>query len=106
MQRVFLKAGGWELGPVSRARSFTQRWRGLRSRNAGGGLLLRTRSVHGFGMRDPFLAVGLSDDLRVVAARVVSPGGVAYFSGCRWVLELPLEADPPPPGATLEVSDA
>ena len=68
-------------------------------------MLLRTRSVHGFGMVRPFLAVGLTDDLRVMVARVVNPGRIAYFPGCRWVLELPADAQPPSPGLVLEMSD-
>ncbi|MFQ5523517.1 MAG: hypothetical protein ACE5F5_08050 [Acidimicrobiia bacterium] len=106
MESVFLNGAGWSYGPVLRARGFVQRWRGLRQGRAGGSLLLRTRSVHGFGMKYPFLAVGLTRDWRVSESRLVSPGRLAYFPRCRWVLELPADAEPPPSGLVLEVTDA
>lgn len=84
------------------ARSFHQRWRGLKALPPGSALLLRTRSVHGFGMRHPFLAVALDDRLQVITSRVVRPDHIAWFPGARLVLEMSAGTEPPPHGAVLE----
>lgn len=106
MDQVFLRAGTTTYGPVSEARTFWQRWRGLRGLPAGASVLIRTRSVHGFGVGTPFRAIGLTSLLQVSATHVVKPGRIARFPGCRYVLELPLEADAPEPGVTLELRSA
>lgn len=105
MERLILSGEDWSYGPVVAARGFIQRWRGLRHSPPDASLLLRTRSVHSFGMKRPFLAVGLYRDGTVAASRLVPPRRLVYFPGCHWVLELPAEADPPPRGTVLEVRD-
>lgn len=103
MSRVVLITTDWSSGEVEVARSFYQRWRGLKALAPGSALLLRTRSVHGFGMRHPFLAIGLDRSLRVTISRVVKPGQVAWLSGARLVLEMPAGVEPPLDGATLKL---
>ncbi len=103
MDQVFLQAGETRYGPVSDARTFWQRWRGLKGLPAGASVLIRTSSVHGFGVGTPFRAVGLTARFQVSATQVVEPGRIAKFLGCRYVLELPLAAEAPEPGVMLEV---
>lgn len=99
-----LRCNGWSSGPVARARTFHERLLGLKRPDVGA-VLIRTRSVHAIGLASAFLAVGLSDELRVVAVQTVNPGKVAHFPGCRYVLELPVDAPPPSFGCKLEVVD-
>lgn len=106
MDQVFLQAGATTYGPVNDARTFWQRWRGLKGLPAEASVLIRTRSVHGFGVRTPFRAIGLTSLLQVSATQVVKPGRIARFPGCRYILELPMEVDAPEPGVTLELRSA
>jgi hypothetical protein len=103
MDQVFLQAGATRYGPISEAHTFWQRWRGLKDLPAGASVLIRTSSVHGFGVGTPFQAVGLTARFQVRAAQVVKPGRIAKFPGCRYVLELPLGAEAPAPGVMLEL---
>lgn len=102
METVELAAiDGWSSGPVLATRTFAERWRGLRRRPAGTGLLLRGRSVHGMGMGGSLWAVGLDAGGAVVGVRRLDPGRVVWLAGATWVLELPIERRPPPVGLTL-----
>jgi hypothetical protein len=94
----------WPTIRVQYARSFLERLFGLR-RSTSGGLLMKTKSVHGFGMIDAFLAVSLDRDFRVIESRVVNPGRIVWFGSATYVLELPANVEPPPMGATIEVTD-
>lgn len=96
---------GWSRGPVMEAESFSDRFRGLRKLEPGATLLIRTSSVHAFGFRHPFRAIGLSAELEVVAHTVVRPWRLARFPGCAFVIEMPTDAVPPPLGSHLEVTD-
>ncbi|HEY7705482.1 MAG TPA: hypothetical protein VID03_11730 [Acidimicrobiia bacterium] len=98
---LILCAADWSSGPVQVALRFPQRWRGLRPRPAGFGLLLRTRSVHAIGMKEGLWLAGISEEGVVVAVRHLRPNAIARFSAARWVLELPDDRVPPVPGAVL-----
>ena len=87
------------------AESFGDRFHGLRKLEPGSSILIRTSSVHGFGFRRPFHAVGLDDQLTVVSHTIVQPWRVARFPGCVYVMEMPIETTPPPVGARLEMGD-
>ncbi len=87
---------------VNLASSFTDRLLGLRRVEPDSGLLLRARSVHGFGMTRPFLAVGMDGNGRVVGSTVVKPWRMVWFRRCRWVLEMPERHSPPAIGEMLE----
>lgn len=82
-------APGWRCGPVTVAATARARRRGLRPRPRGRRLLLRTRSVHGFGMAEELAVVGIGRDERVGAVRVLRPGRMVTIPGSRWILELP-----------------
>jgi uncharacterized membrane protein (UPF0127 family) len=60
--------------------------------------------VHAMGIAQAFRAVGLSDDYVVMSIKTLRPWTAARFPGCRYVLELPLDLDPPAVGSRLEVS--
>lgn len=105
MEVFHFRADEWRSGPVMSATSFFERWRGLRGAGPEATLLLRANSVHGVGMDRPFLAVGLSAEFRVIATRMIAPGRFARFPNCRWVLEIPANAEPPRSGQVLELID-
>ena len=88
------------------AQSFADRFRGLNKLEPGESLLIRTSSVHAFGFRHPFRAIGLSANLEVVAHTIVQPWRLVWFPGCAFVVEMPTDAVPPPMGSRLEMLDA
>jgi len=94
---------GWRSGPLVVARGWRQRWRGLRPRPGGRGLLLRARSVHGFGMREPLGVVSLGPGGQVRRVGALRRGRLFWDPGACWVMELPLSRPLPPRGAVLAV---
>lgn len=101
---ISLIADGWAARRIRLARSFRERWRGIEL-VPGSGLLLETRSVHGFGMRVPVRAVAITPGMRVSAVRWLLPGRVLFFPRARFVLELPAWQSPPPVGSILVIVD-
>lgn len=95
------RCDGWESGPVLAAHSFRDRLVGLHASSSGFGMLIRGRSVHGFGMREPLLAIGLDAGRRVVGFRILRPHRVIWFQEVRAILELSVGSQPPPAGAVL-----
>lgn len=90
-------------GDIPVARTFRERWRGLRGSPPDAALLLRARSVHGFGMERPLLVVGLDDTMTVIGAKELAPRRVVTFLRGRWVLELPKGSRPPERGTRLSL---
>jgi hypothetical protein len=90
---------------ASRATSFRDRLVGVRSRLSQDSLILRTWTIHTFGLRSPLAVVALDADLRVMASRLVAPGRMAFFRGARFVLELPGDRPLPSPGTQVTVRD-
>lgn len=105
MKRVRLSGEGWSHQPVARAEGFADRLWGLHKLEPGSTLLLETSSIHSIGLGRAFRAVALSDEYVVMDVRTVSPWRAMFFRDCRYVMELPLDVEPPPPGTRLEVSD-
>ncbi|MGH8875337.1 MAG: hypothetical protein ACRDVM_08840 [Acidimicrobiia bacterium] len=103
MVYVVLCCPGWSSGPVLWADTFRRRWRGLRPRPNGHGLLLPGSSAHGVGMAEPLLVVGVSAEHRVVAVRTLRPGRMVWARGARFLIELPADHPPPPVGARVEI---
>lgn len=83
------------------ADSFRVRWKGLRPRAGGRRMIFRTSSVHGFGMREALWAVGLDANGVVVGVRQLNPGRIVWIGGARWIIELPIEEEPPRPGESV-----
>ena len=100
---VEIAAPGWGPWPVLVARTRVERWRGLRPRAPGWGLVLAGRSVHGAGMREPLRVVSLDAAGRVRRAAVLLPGGLFWDAGARWIVELPMSRPVPPAGMALQV---
>ena len=94
-------AGEWSSPPVLIARTFRQRTKGLTPATAGYGMLIRGRSVHGLGMREPLLAIGLDRERRVVGVRTLRPRHVVFIRTARHIMELPIGTLPPPRGVAL-----
>lgn len=100
---VELVATAWESGPLEVALGFRRRWRGLRPRPEGIGLLLPGNLVHGRGMAEPITAVALDHFGRVTEAVMLAPGRFLRLRGARMVAEVPVGRPPPPVGTTVKV---
>lgn len=85
-----LEAPGWRSPPMRVANSFRRRWKGLRPRSQGIGLILRGRLVHGLGMREPLAVLALDADGRVVGRATLRPRHFLRLPGAVWIVELPL----------------
>ncbi|MEA3501605.1 MAG: hypothetical protein U9R47_02420 [Actinomycetota bacterium] len=83
------------------ASSFTDRLVGVR-RGTADGLLIRSSSVHGCGLREPLRVVHLDGDGTVVYQDILMAGRRASARGV-WILELPIGASGPDTGARLVV---
>ena len=92
---------GWSSGSVWVAGTFLERLTGLRHRGGDHGMLIKGQSVHGFGMREPLLVVGLDERRTVVRFRVLFPYRVVWIRPAVEILELPVGREPPPAGAVL-----
>lgn len=102
MDQIKLVTEGWAT-PAHLARSFLDRWRGVKRVVGPFPLLLPTRSVHGVGLDAPILVVPIDAGLKVGDIRILQPGRFLTFPGARYVLEMPLASKPPPLGSTLEL---
>ncbi|MBU1226614.1 MAG: hypothetical protein KJ698_05325 [Actinobacteria bacterium] len=100
---VVLTAGCWRSAPLLVPRGFRQRLAGMRGVPPGWGVLLRTASVHTFGMRRPVVVIGISGSGGVRWARPMPPGRVVFDPGSTWIAELPGAAAGPPSGPALRV---
>lgn len=101
METGAFRCDGWASGPVLIARTFRERMKGLIPATAGHGMLIRGRSVHGLGMREPLLAIGLDRERRVVGVRTLLPRHVVLIRSARHIMELPIGTLPPPRGVVL-----
>jgi hypothetical protein len=94
-KQIELSWRGWRSGPVLVAATRRQRRRGLRPRSRGWGLLIRSRSVHGSGMEEPLWVVAFDAAGTVRGVSLLRPGGLLVDRDAHWLLELPIERDPP-----------
>jgi hypothetical protein len=85
------------------ARGFRERLVGLRDPQGADSLLLKARSVHGFGMSHPLNVVALGPGLEVLDVRRLRPNRVVTVPAATYLLEIPETVAPPPVGARLEV---
>jgi hypothetical protein len=100
---VRLRSGTWGSSPLVIAATRRQRRRGLGPVPGPLGLLLRTRSVHGFALRSAVEFVAI-DDIGVVR-RVgrLAPGRVVACRHAGWIAELPAGSPLPEPGSVVAV---
>ena len=103
MDRVTLVTEGWASYRVFAARSFLEKWRGVKGLPDGSRLLLATRSVHGFGLKSPLLVAAIGGDMKVSDVQVLEPGRVLFYPRARFILEMPIDGTLPPVGSVLEL---
>lgn len=104
METLVVTSGRWRHAPVIVARGFFGRWTGLRRLDEEVGLLIRTRSVHGFGMSRRLTVIGLDPEGRVVAVRALDPRRVVTIRAATWMLEIPTETGAPDVGDLLRLA--
>lgn len=66
--------------------------------------MLRTKSVHTFGMDRAITMFALDHRSRVIVARSLRPNRVVFYRRATAIVELPVEADPPPLFAEVVIS--
>jgi uncharacterized membrane protein (UPF0127 family) len=103
MEQVGLSSSGWEMSGLL-ARTFLDRLLGVRRAPPGSALVIRARSVHGFGMRQPLRVIGLDADMRVVSTRTLRPNRVMVIPSARILVELPPSQPGPRIGDRVEVT--
>jgi hypothetical protein len=102
MLDAVVKSGDWS-HQVRVATGFLDRLIGLRRAPIGDSLLIRARSVHGFGMRNPLLVLGIDPDMNVIGTKTLRPRRVVGFREALYLLELPLGSNPPSAGSPIEI---
>ena len=100
---VQLTDGAWRSGPLLLAVGFRRRLRGIRGVPPGWGVLLRTVSIHTFGLSYPLTVITLDGLGRVRRAGRVPPGRVVLDPGAVWIMETPSAGRPPGAGRLVQV---
>lgn len=100
---IRLTDGGWQSGPLLVVAGFLQRLRGMRGVPPGWGVLLRTGSVHTFGMSQSLMVLSLDGSGRILRRGTVPPGRVVSDRGAVWMAEMPPGRCPPKPGRVVHV---
>ncbi len=100
---VRLVAPGWLSPPLRLATTRWERRRGLAPCPGPFGILMRTRSIHGFGLRSAIEFVALDMAGVVTRSGILRPGRVAYCGGASWIAELPAGCPRPPVDSVVSV---
>ena len=66
-------------------------------------VLLRTGAIHGRGLDQPLIVVGLTSFGVVAARRRLDPGKFVRIRGAQWILELPAGEAVPEVGGQLRI---
>ena len=98
---VTLGTEDWTSPPVTVALSFADRLLGVRRKDTDG-LLIRSGSVHGRGIREPLRIIHLDRDGTVTHQDILMAGRRTSARGV-WILELPVGVPGPDTGARLSV---
>jgi hypothetical protein len=85
---VRLESAHWSSGPTVVLTTRDDRRIGLRPLPGPFWVLLRTRSIHTFGMRIPIGVVALTSDWMVIRAAAVPPRRLFIARTARWILEV------------------
>ncbi len=102
IRSVVLCCSDWDSGPLTAAGTRRERRRGLTPAPGPFGLLLRARSIHGYGMASDLHWVGLGSGGVVVAVGTLRPRRVLVAPHpVRWVAEVPVSVPPPRVGDRL-----
>lgn len=100
---VQLRAEDWAPPPARMAIGLRARWRGALPTPGPLGLILGTRSIHGFGLAHPVAFVALDGDGVVVRAGVLRPRRIVLVRRAVWMTEYPLGVSVPPVGTATTV---
>ena len=100
---IDLRAPDWGVAGVHIAATPRARLVGLRGSSDEQALLLRGRSVHGFGMRRAVSIVALDAEGRVLGCATLHSRRLVFFPAATWILEVPAGRSTPPRGARLRV---
>jgi hypothetical protein len=103
MERVKLSTSQWKVSGYM-ARTFADRFFGVRRVPPGSIVVIPARSVHGFGLDQPLEVVGLDAGLRVVATATLRPNRIVAFPSARIIVELPSGRPVPEQGDLVEVT--
>jgi hypothetical protein len=103
MERVRLSTSGWKVDGYM-ARTFADRFLGVRRVPPGSIIVIPARSVHGFGLRQPLEVVGLDAGMRVAATATLRPNRIVVFPSARIIVELPSGRSVPERGDLIEVA--
>lgn len=87
--------------PVLVASTPLERWCGIAVAPPGCGVVLRTRSVHTFGMASDLLVVAIDEAGRVLSSSAVAPRRFHTIAAATWMVELPVATPFPAVGAEL-----
>ena len=90
---------GWQSPPLILLRSHPDRWRGLAPCPGPFGVLMRGRSVHGFGLRSPVGFAALDAAGFVSRVGVLYPRRVVICRKATWLAEFPCDLGRPRPGS-------
>ncbi len=91
---------GWTSPPTLLARTRRERLEGLRPAGSHG-LIIETRSVHGFGMHHDLTVLGLDAAGVVVEVRTLRRRHIVTMPDAMWIVELPSGSTAPVVGARL-----
>lgn len=100
---VRLVASGWVSSPLRLACTRAERRRGLAPCPGPFGILMRTRSIHGFGLRSAVEFVAFDAIGVVTHSGILRPGRLVYCRGASWIAELPAGSPLPPVDSVASV---
>lgn len=103
LSMIRLRADGWQSSALILVRTRLELWRGLAPCPGPIGILMRTRSIHGFGLRSAIEFVALDADGVVTRSGTLWPRHVVHIRGAAWVAELPAGCSRPVPGTAVTV---
>ncbi len=103
MDQVELSTGDWSARAYL-AGTFTDRLLGNLRLPRDSAVVLRARSVHSFGQREPIEIVGVDAQMRVVATRTLMPNRVTVLSSARMIVELPSGSPVPSVSDRIEMT--
>jgi hypothetical protein len=101
---VQISAGQWSISGLAFMESFGERLRGIKSKGASGGVVLRSRSIQTFGLTGPLEILAIGANHRVLEVRTLLPNRLARFSDARLVVELPGGSQVPAVGSVIEMT--
>ena len=100
---VFLRHQSWRSVPLVLAQSRPARLWGIKQVPSGWGVLLRTNSVHGVGIRESLTVLGIDAAGCLLAVRGLAPHRLVTCRGATWIAELAANATVPAPGSHLSL---